>query len=539
MSDLTLTLSVPRQTYAIGEEVSVQIEVHNQTSRLIVFPEISQSNTPQPIFTIRQPDGKTVVYDPIDDRPDIKEREELPHHLLTGIEPRGSLSDTLLPDRAIPLDKPGAYTISARFKWKEFDLESEPVTFTMAAIRIKNMVISEMMEDPEVSFGAVTEEPATWGGPEGHSVHFQIAEDSGHWRPAGSFVRWYMFGNMVDHTPGTFEWNIAVGKDIYVYDDDIPQQAVIVPAQTSGIRSAFNTMTRLLWSKDDIWYCNSLLENNKCNWIRLPSPKPIAQGLRHLYNFLDNDHEVDAFVLFQGETVELGHAHFGGEDFKKHTPLRPIAQLGPGFVAAQVMLGPPTMGSPVVLFYLTNHPTGTQATFMRIDSKGTILAKTQSLLSGYKPMGPIAMKMRVRGSVVEAAFPVQAAQGLHVVRLATTVELKSVEPPVISAPIQLEGPTPTMVIDYSRFPTFFPNGVGLLLRQPGDKAFFWTEVRGLKPLPFTLHDKDEAIVLGKRSSWYVLVNSGFRIRGEIVESLYKEFAPAGTPLPALIDIESD
>jgi hypothetical protein len=126
-----------------------------------------------------------------------------------------------------------------------------------------------------------------------------------------------------------------------------------------------------------------------------------------------------------------------------------------------------------------------------------------------------------------------------VVRLATAVDLQSIKPPIVSAPIPLEGPVSSMVIAYSHFPAFFPNGVGLLLRQPGDKAFFWTEARGLKPLPFTLHDKDEALILGKRSSWYVLVNDGIRLRGEPVESFLEEYhdPPAHDSEPAESTVE--
>src|ERR1017187_2854992 len=78
MSDLTLTLTVPREKYAIGEEVDLKVEVTNQTSKLVIFPKIEEWEAPQPVYSIRQPDGTTVVYDPLGGRPKLRERKILP-----------------------------------------------------------------------------------------------------------------------------------------------------------------------------------------------------------------------------------------------------------------------------------------------------------------------------------------------------------------------------------------------------------------------------------------------------------------------------
>jgi hypothetical protein len=324
--------------------------------------------------------------------------------------------------------------------------------------------------------------------------------------------------------------------------------ARIAPILSSGEKGGSESSSRLAWTRDELWLGwpdGKKLE--RFPWHRIPSPKPIAYGLRYLANDLVQQlEEHDAFAIFEGETAELGHVHIKTfinnvtlETREEHTPLRTIAQLGPDLVAAQVMIGQPEMGSPIVLVAIRTVPTGMQATFLHIDSKGAVVAKVQRSVAGLKPLGPVAMRMRVRGALVEAAFPAlnKYTNTLHVVRLATTVDLHSIQPPIISTAIQLEGPVSSMVIDYSHFPAFFPNGVGLLLRQPGDKAFFWTEPRGLKPLPFTLHDKDEALILGKRSSWYVLVNNGIRLRGETVESFYEEYRHALAPQPAEPPVE--
>jgi hypothetical protein len=532
MSDLTLTLTVPRERYAIGEEVDLKVEVTNQTSKLVIFPKIDEGQAPQPLYSIRQPDGTTVIYDPLLGNSALRERKTLPRYLIAGIEPGNSIHTSMMPNDAVPLDQTGKYTVTAHFKWNEFALESEPVTFRMAAIHISNMVMSEFVRDPETPRVANPKNADTWGGADEDDVVAQISEDGHHHRLANAPLDWdepeTLYSDIV-------EWNLAFGEHYSLSSQDMPSGAHLVPIQSSGVRGGSEPNSRLVWTRDDLWL--GWPEGKKLErfpWFRIPSPKPIAYGLRFLGNDLVQQlEEDDAFVIFEGEAAELGHAHIKTfinvtlETHEEHTPLRPIAQLGPDLVAAQVMIGQPEMGSPIVLAAIRNVPTGMQATFLRIDSKGAVVAKAQRALAGFKPLGPVAMSMRVRGALVEAAFPAlnKYTNTLHVVRLTTHIDLQSIQPPIVSAAIQLEGPMPSMAIDYSHFPIFFPNGVGLLLRQPGDKAFFWTAVRGLKPLPFTLRDKNEALILGKRSSWYVLVNNGIRLRGEIVESFYEEYRP--------------
>jgi hypothetical protein len=544
MSDLTLTLTVPRTKYAIGEEVDLKVEVTNQTSKLVVFPKIDEAQAPQPIYLIRQPDGNIVTYDPLVGDPELRERKTLPRYLMTGIEPGNSINTYVMPKDSARLDQPGDYTVTARFKWNDFHLESEPVTFKMAAIHISTMVMSEFVRDPETPPISLAEDAGTWGW-QSPAVVFRVSEDIVRPRLGEAMARWSCSDPM---SREFVEWGLGFGERIWVSGQDLPAGAGLTPIQTTGVENGDETLSRLAWTRNDLWLgwpAGKQLEGFP--WHRIPSPQPIAYGLRYLANDLVQQlEEHDAFAIFEGEAAELGHVHIKTfinnvtlETREEHTPLRPIAQLGPDLAAAQVMIGQPEMGSPIVLVAIRTVPTGMQATFLRIDSKGAVVAKVQKAIAGFKPLGPVAMRMRVRGVSVEAAFPAmnKYTNTLHVVRLATTVDLQSIQPPIVSAPIPLEGPVSSMVIDYSHFPAFFPNGVGLLLRQQGDKAFFWTEARGLKPLPFTLHDKDEALIVGKRSSWYVLVNNGIRLRGETVESFYEEYRHDLAPQPAEPPIE--
>jgi hypothetical protein len=528
MSDLLLTLSVPRQQFAMGEVVLLTVKLRNQSARPIQVPNLEYGGAPGPVYIIKLPSGKKVIYDPLWLRPERRTQQDLPLDLVKYLGPGETILDDILPNHGVDLDQPGKYEVTARLKWREFDLESETVEFTLIENKFSDMVLSELPHDPE-TVRVVESNMDTWGD-DGDTMVFQAFDEHSGKRLGEAGSEW--FGG---EDPDRFseEWPISFGEQIEISNKKIPDGFRLTPVQTASLgNKQSDSANRLGWNEKEI-LCGWLRWVDDFYWFHIPSPKPISKGLRLLNTIIDNVELAEAFVVFQGDSAELGHAHITGH-FKKsaeHTPLRPIAQLGPGFVAAQVMMGQPEMGSPIVLASLTTHPSGTEVTFLRIDGgKGAVVAKARRLIAGFTPLGPVAMSMRVRGAMVEAAFPVQAQNtedsgALHVIRLAAPIDLQSVHEPIVSDPIEIEGPLPTMVINYSNFPVFFPNGVGLLLRQPGNRAFFWTVVRGLKRLPFTLHDRDEALIMGRRSSWYVLINDGSRLFAKTAESFFQEYRP--------------
>jgi hypothetical protein len=523
MKELTLELSVARKEYSIGEEVLVAVTMRNHSSQIIVVPKIGENGTPSPIFTIERPDGSTSVFDPLKDRPEIRSQKELARYLLTGIEPGQALSVEMLPGEVGDFDQPGKYHISARFRWDRFDLASEQVGFRMAGSHISNMVLRELSRDPEAPPIAQPDSPETWGG-NGLSAIFQISDDSGRNKLGDGRTFWHSQGMLGWHGG---EWPIEFGDHIWVSGRPTPAALQLVPIQTVSALPSFSaTMARAGWTRQELWYGEPTGKDlDGYDWHRVPSPLPIASGLRYLHYIFRPAGEADIFVLFEGEDTPLGHTHItSSRDHEEHTPLRTIAQLGPDLVAAQVMRGPAEAGAPIVLTAVRHVPTGAKVVFLGIDGQGRILTQAQRPLPGLVPLGPVAMTIRIRGAVVEVAFPAidKYTNTLRVVRLATTTDLQSSRPPVVSEPIKLDGAIQSMVIDYSHFPAFFPNGVGLLIRQSGGRASFWTERRGLKPLPFPLRDRDEVLILGRRSSWYVLVNDGARLHAEAIDSVFKD-----------------
>jgi hypothetical protein len=538
MSDLTLTISLPRLKFALGENVNPKVAVANQTSQLVLFSDIREGLAPQPTYWIERPDGTTAVYDPNRGRPAFSGMNQVPRTLLTGIEPGASLDTTVLLTLAVSLDLPGRYTIRARFKWDKFDLDSEPISFTIASIHIANAVLHELVRDPDAPRVANPDEPATWS----HStefydfVSFQTAEGIAPPRIARAWVAWSVPEPLYDRD---LEWELKFGEDISISREDMPTGSRLLPCQATGSSHVGIPLDRMAWTDSALWLGWPEGNLKESTWHRIASPKTIGYGLRFVSAVLPKgSNDIDAFVVFQGEGGELGHVHVGtsfngDKETEGHGTFRAIAQLGPDLVGAQVMRGQPEMGSPIIVAAVRSVPTGAVLTFLRVDGNGAIVGKAQRGIAGFRPLGPVAMTTRVHDSMVEAAFPaLDKYQGtLHVLRVAATVALRALDAPITSKPIPIQGPTASMAINYSRFPPFFPNGVGLLLRQPGDRAFFWTEARGLKPLPFTLRDKDEALLIGKRSAWYVLVSDGTRLHGEAVESFFNEHRPKPTHDP--------
>jgi hypothetical protein len=538
MSDLTLAVSIGEK-HVLGEPVSARVSITNNTSKLVLFPDIRDWKAPQPIYRTERPDGTTVVYDPQHDRPRYSDLQHLPRDLVTGIEPGAAIDDMLSLTSHVKLDQPGRYTITALLKWDQYDLVSEPAAFTVAAAAISDIVMHEVVRDFETPPVAEPEEPSTWTGiyPFGTSVRFQATEGGLRPRAAEASLEWDEPEPIVSRID---EWTLDFG-DIDVSDDDMPAGVHLIPQQATGSAKAPVPDEAMAWADTGLWLGWPEVAKpggpTRFPWHHIATPKPIERALRFVSGYEQKWLVIDAFVIFEGENAELGHSHIKttsvdvdkGTQREEHTPLRPIAQLGPDLVAAQVMLGQPEMGSPIIIAAVRSIPTGTSVSFLRVDSNGTIVGKAQRAIAGFRPLGPVAMRMRVRGGLVEAAFPAEEKpQGaLHVLRVATTADLRAIEAPIISAAIPIEGPTPSMTIEYSRFPPFFPNGVGLLMRQPGDKAFFWSEARGFKRLPFVLRDRDEALLTGRRSSWYVLVNTGTSLSGVAIESYFREHRPKG------------
>jgi hypothetical protein len=539
MSDLELTLSVPKAKYVIGEEVIVLATVRNHTSQMVPFPNLRAYPAPQPVYEVRGPDGKTVVYDPIP--PEHRAQAELPGYpsWLIPLQPGGEVTGKLIARLAVPMSQPGEYSISARFKWRGIDLVADPIRFRLASIRMAEMSLAVRRYEPGGPATDMLGAPGTWGSA-GYSLAFRMTEDGGDGQLAGAIVDW---GAEIDDTLQAYsfaEWPLHIGGahsigasgdgqsgTIYVEAKWSPPEGKLIPTESSSPLAFF-------WTPDFLQFgWETSRKRDSFQWFKIPSPKPIVHGLRVLYTSRPRTEKslADAFVVFAGETADLGRLHVDGVlEMPSATALRPIASLGPGWVAAQAIMGPEELGEPQLIASIARHEAGTRITFLRIGSNGAIAAKAERVLSHMIPLGPVAMQVRTAGAFVEAAFPVKDARSgdLHAVRVRAPVTLTEIAEPVVLPAIPLSDPAPTMLIDFSWFGDPFPQGVGLLLRQPGDKSFFWTEQRGLKPLKFTLRDQDEALILGGRSAWYVLVNNGIQIRSEKVESFFDKYWPPKT-----------
>jgi hypothetical protein len=553
MSDLDLSLSMPKTKYAIGEEVVVLATVRNHTSQMIPFPNFREYPAPEPVYQVRGPDGKVVTYDGIP--PEHRATAELPGypHWLFPLQPGEATTNKFLVRRASPLNQPGEYTVSAHFKWRGIDLVAAPVRFEMASIRLSDVVLADSLPEPGAPAVPDSSDPLSWG-IAGHALIFRVVEASDGGRIGKSWIEW----NAPSYEPAgrsdylCTEWPVSIGGadtigasegkgsgHVYVHPKAAPVDGKLIPTQNVASREegfSYSFTDPFLWTPQLLQYgWPTSKELDSFEWFKTPSPKPIAQAIRVLYTGRPRTEKskVDVFVVFAGEAAELGHLHIEGV-FEKPTvsSLRPIASLGPGWVAAQAIIGPAALGEPKLIASIARHASGTQVTFLRVDGTGAILAKAVRVVEHVIPLGPVAMQVRVTGAEVEAAFPVKDARSgaLHVVRVKAPVGLAQIGEPVVSPPIEVPEPTPTMLIAFSWFGAPFPQGVGLLMRQPGDKAFFWTEQRGLKPLPFTLRDQDEALILGKRSAWYVVVNNGIQIRAEMVESFFGQYGPRPDPV---------
>jgi hypothetical protein len=555
MSDLQFSLSLPKANFAIGEQVLVMAKVQNQSDTMFPFPSFRQGAAPRPVYQIRRPDGQVVTYDPTRKEDRVVAEQDRPFHWMVPLYPSLATTDVLYVAQVAPLNIAGEYVVSARFKWRNIDLVAEPVSFSLAAIHFSDITFADNLPEPGAPATEDPNDPMSWGN-DGHRLRFRVVDGSDGSQVGTAKISWKsplpepsaMYEYMNSEWPLTIGGASAIGasKDAVggifaIQAKGAPDGGRLIPTQcaSKGIGSNATHFEPYFWTPQLVQYgWETSDKRDSFEWFQAPSPKPIAQAIRALYASPPGPAkaQVDILVVFAGETAELGHFHIEGVYEKPEaTALRSIASLGPGWVAAQAIIGPPALDNPKLVASIARHASGTQVTFLRVDSTGAVVAKAARVLAHLIPLGPVALQVRASGAEVEAAFPVKDARSgaLHAVRVKAPVGLAKVGEPVVSPPIDLPEPTPTMLIAFSWFGAPFPQGLGLLLRQPGDKAFFWTEQRGLKPLGLTLHDQEEALILGKRASWYVLVNTGTVVRGVNVESFYSQYRPEPPPIPRM------
>jgi hypothetical protein len=503
-----LRVSLQKHKYAIGEAIDLDVDIANTGSKAVLFPTLAEQAAPKPVLTIVRPDGQAIVHDMSTPARENKE------YTLRNLQQGEWTGEALRLSEVAGVDQPGDYKITARFQWHEINLESAPITFRLESVHLSEMVLLTSHTHWGLAPSRTSDDL---------SIFFRLADSA----PA---PRLSMLNVMSSDDYPSESWPVRFGKDVESRDNEIEPDAHLFPVEAyTSVGDADALIPRITWNRHSLklrW--NADESPPRFDWRSIRSPKPIARAVRYLGEIRLNPGVEDqddfvaahALVLFEGEEAELGYARawakLRGDKTHKHSALRPVAKLGPGLTAIQATLV--QLGSPILVVAIRAVRSGSEAVFLRIAEDGAITAQTQLPLPKLVSLGPVAVAVREKDSEIEVAFAARKRgdSGLRMVRLKTTPDLRSIEPPAISEVIPLDAQAVPLAIAYSDLLPSRTNTVGLLLRQPDNKTLFWTEAGGLKPLPLRLHETDETILWQMYSSWYLIVNDGTRLRREII-----------------------
>jgi hypothetical protein len=214
------------------------------------------------------------------------------------------------------------------------------------------------------------------------------------------------------------------------------------------------------------------------------------------------------FCVLEGHDSPLGHAHI--EDLERPRPssIRPIASLGPGYVAADAAIGPPGRGSPLVVAAVTASDSGALVTLLRVTPGGEIAAKAELLVPGSMPLAPLAVNVD-RGGRIDAAF-VSRPTASHALELIQVMgKLDHLPPAIHRTPIPGAGKPNQILVSYGNVDQ--PHLPGVFLRGPGTEHRFFHPGRRTETIheAFRAHD---ALALYAAHGWYLLANDGVKLR---------------------------
>lgn len=477
MGDVTFVLRPKQASTLSGETINVQIEIFNHGSSIVRLPNPMEHTSPVPHYRLRGPDGAAATFTP---RSRLRYPATEPPRLIE-LPPGGGWRGEIALDAWADVRASGEYVLDATIEWESLRLVATEVKFSVRALRLRGLAL-------------VDHHPRTLG-----MFHATTVQREGNRYSAAAFyvseVTHHGLDLEIDGVLSIGELKEPPSSLAPIYSSDV---SATVPLALIGTTSQELIVVPFGASE-----------------FRVPAPMPLRGVLRALIRPGESSGPtaLDALLVFDGTSADLGHLHVSDLDRGASAPLRTIASLGPGFVAADATRGGLSLGAPMVVASLTSELEGAKATFRIVSSSGEIVARSEVLVPDVLPFPAIAVHVD-RSGRVDASFvahprsvPERAVgNSPRLVEMQGT--LADLPTTSRSSSIDAPGQIRQVLIDYGSERE--PYRPGVFLRtdtthwflRPGRKAF---QSRA------ELADKDEIALLGVRC-WYLIVNDGSRVK---------------------------
>ena len=482
MSDVTFELRTKKPAAAAGEAMFIEIEIFNHSPRTVVVPNPMEYASPQPVYRLRRPDGTAVSFSP---------QIRLQHptkgsppllHLPQGGGWAGDFSVDLWTD----VRAPGEYTLEGQIDWEDVHLVAKPIRFTIRAFRQHSLTLLEHGRQE--------------GGPHRAAL---LTDENG-----VSATTWFLEESRFDSGEelevsdtlpiGPLSERPLALLPTYKREEDKAPGIIAIGLMPSGL---------LLKARDGAE-------------VRTRSTSPIRAGLRALLAPAAGGRTgLHAFVVLAGEPSDLGYVN-GNLDYDSDrlevSPIRPIAHLGPAFLAADTAIGTIEQGSPMIVASVAAREGGAQLSLLQVSDGGGVSRRAELHIPGFEPVAPLAAQVD-RSGRIDAAF-VAKAVALEEGATQPTLHLIEVESPLQAfeprwRSTRMGRPTlevKQLLVAYSGLGSYPPNPA-VFLRTGTDRHVFFRANRGSREITEPIGPNHEVALLGVHA-WYLLVNDGSSLR---------------------------
>jgi hypothetical protein len=487
MSDIEFTMRVEHDRVIAGGSVKVELLIRNNRNVPVDLPNPMVVASGEPTYKLKRPDGQTISFKPntIQQGPPPKRIQPL------TIPPHVTWAGSLFVERYDPLRAEGEYQLAATLEWADVHAVASPVVFFVTRAELSGLTISGSYGEDESALALLIQQNKGE-----RSAIFQ-----------GIDVNEFEYGRM----------DIGDIKPL----GPVPREArALLPTFSNSARPYVGYAIAVADGGAGLQIYDSVASAT----LSVSAPAPVRAGLRALVTWDQSARHTDIglFAVLAGPTPQLAFACARNIEHKPAgLALRPIADLGAAWVAADTAMGSIGQGSPVIVASVGREGDGTRLALMRIGADGQIVARAEAHAASLAPLGPLAVAIAADGHV-DAAFAARDEPDsgkLRMVTVASTLDLGKTDAPVVSrslAPSVQDDRATRVLLGFGHFSD--PRApVALLVLPDYSVRFYRAEDKVLQPQSFTVEASQEVALLGFLRWWYAIVNDGAKLSSHMLQ----------------------
>lgn len=325
-----------------GASVVLDLEVENRSRSAVSFPNPMFPSSPQPVYTLRRPDGEEIELTPHNLVGNGQSAGETGAVTLVTLEADEGWEGDMSLERLTDLSQPGAYELTGRITWEGLSVESKPVTITVLETR-----------------------------PEELSIALGIDDD-------GSM---FCEGMLLQRSPDTLEAVAALLKEVdprlgemnvtnYIPRGPVPRSSRVILGTNANYVDLVLRWT-VAKTGEGLFVANNA-GDRVCN---VTCDQPIAFALPPLTT---SNQSLTLLAISSAPDPALWYAKLGNpEDLPATASMKRIADLTSAPLSTTSVLGPDAQGSPILVVTTTVKDNGTTLDVYPISDDGAVRKETR------------------------------------------------------------------------------------------------------------------------------------------------------------------